>query len=324
MDAQAGDLALGVERELGVRHVIAAVRVRQERFRSLRRPFDRPVDLLGRPRANRLLGIDEDLRAEAAADVRSDHAQLVFRRESDERREDEPRDMRVLARRVERDRIGSGVVFADRGARLHRIRDQPVVYEVELGHVRSPGKGRIGGSLVAHVPIEHGIVWRRVVDLRLTGIGGGRGVDGGRQLAIVDNYLLRRFARLCISIGDHDGDMVADVANFALSERRMSAGLHRRSVLRMDHPAADEAADLVGRDVVAGEDCNHAGRFQGGGSVDLLDRRMRVRRAQKIGVGLSRTVDVVDVVPLAGDEANVFAALDGGADAGRAHEFSLP
>ena len=229
MDAQAGDLALGVERELGVRHVIAAVRVRQERFRSLRRPFDRPVDLLGRPGAHRLLGIDEDLRAEAAADVRSDHAQLVLRRKSDERRKDEPRDMRVLACRVERDRIGSGVVFADRGARLHRIRDQPVVDKVELGHVRSPGKGRIGGGLIAHVPIEHGVVWRRVVDLRLTGIGGGRGVDGGRQLAIVDNYLLRRFARLCISIGDHDGDMVADVARLcperARDERRPSSAI---------------------------------------------------------------------------------------------------
>ena len=187
--------------------------------------------------------------------------------------------------------------------------------------MRSPGKRRIRRCLVAHVPIEHGVVWRRVVDLRLAGICGGRRVDDGRQLAIVDDDLLRRFARLRISVGDDDGDMVADIADLALSERRMSAGLHRRSVLRMDHPAADEAADLVGRDVVAGEDRNHARGFQGGGSVDLLDRRMRVRRAQKIGVSLSRTVDVVDVVPLAGDEANVFAALDGGADAGRAHEF---
>src|SRR5438552_9082923 len=46
---------------------------------------------------------------------------------------------------------------------------------------------------------------------------------------------------------------------------------------------------------------------------------MRVRRSQKVGVGLSRTVDVVDVVALAGDEADVFPSFDGGTDACRAH-----
>ena len=90
----------------------------------------------------------------------------------------------------------------------------------------------------------------------------------------------------------------------------------------MDHPAADEAADLVGGDVVAGEDRDDARRLQRGGRIDLVDRRMRVRRAQKIGVGLARTVDVVDVVALAGDEADVFLAFDGGANACRAHDFS--
>ncbi len=78
-DAQALDLAVGVERQFGVGHVIAAVRVGQERFRPLGRPFDRPVDLLRRPGANGLLGVNENLGAEAAADVGRDDAQLVSR-----------------------------------------------------------------------------------------------------------------------------------------------------------------------------------------------------------------------------------------------------
>ena len=112
--AQARDLAAGVERELGVGDVIAAVRVGEERFGALRRPLDRTVDLLGRPGADGLLGVDEDLRAESAADIGRNDAELVLRREADEGGQDEPRDMRVLARRVERQRVGARVVFADR------------------------------------------------------------------------------------------------------------------------------------------------------------------------------------------------------------------
>jgi hypothetical protein len=45
--------------------------------------------------------------------------------------------------------------------------------------------------------------------------------------------------------------------------------------------------------------------------VDRLDGGVRVRRAHEIGVGLARTVDVVGVAALAGDEANIFLATDG-------------
>ena len=66
---------------------------------------------------------------------------------------------------------------------------------------------------------------------------------------------------------------------------------------------------LSADDVGAGEDRDDARRLQRRGSVDLVDRRMRVRRAQEIGVGLARTIDVVDVVALAGDEADVFLCV---------------
>ena len=80
----AGDLAVVVERHFGMGDMIAAVRVGQERFRAVAGPFHRPADLLRRPEADHLLGIDEDLRAEAAADVGRDHAQLVLGRHADE------------------------------------------------------------------------------------------------------------------------------------------------------------------------------------------------------------------------------------------------
>ena len=51
---------------------------------------------LRRPQRHDFFGIDENLRAEAAADVRRDHAQLVLRRHADEGGDDEARDVRVL------------------------------------------------------------------------------------------------------------------------------------------------------------------------------------------------------------------------------------
>jgi hypothetical protein len=134
----------------------------------VRSPFHftgRP-DLLRRPEAHRLLGVDEDLGAEAAADVRRDDAQLVLGRDADEGREHEPRDMRVLARGVEGEAVVAGIVLADRGAGLDRVRNEPVVGDVELGHVLCAGERLVDGGLVAEMPAEDGVVRRDLVDLR--------------------------------------------------------------------------------------------------------------------------------------------------------------
>ena len=186
------------------------------------------------------------------------------------------------------------------------------------------GEGRVGRRLVAKMPVVHGVVRRGVMDGRLPGVCRLRAINHRGQFRVMDLDRLGRLARLRISVGDDDSDMIADVAHLALGERRMRAGLHRRAVLRMDHHAADEAADLVGGDVVAGEHRDDAFRGQRLRHVDLVDRRVRVRRAQEVGVGLAVAIDVVDVVALAGDETDVFLALDGGADDQSRSCVSLP
>src|SRR5439155_571734 len=87
----------------------------------------------------------------------------------------------------------------------------------------------------------------------------------------------------------------------------------------MDHPAADEIADLVGSKLGAGEHREHARHRLRGLGVDRLDLRVRVRRPQKMDIGLARPVDVVGVLALAGDKAEVFLAAHRRADTGRAH-----
>ena len=75
----ARNLPSSSQRQLGVRDVVAAVRVGEERFAALGRPLDRPADALARPHERHVLGVEEDLRAEAAADVGRDHAHLRAR-----------------------------------------------------------------------------------------------------------------------------------------------------------------------------------------------------------------------------------------------------
>src|SRR6266404_1513529 len=87
----------------------------------------------------------------------------------------------------------------------------------------------------------------------------------------------------------------------------------------MNHPAADQVADLVAGKFRAGEhgdDARHGGCRLG---VDALDPSVCMRRADERGVRLAGSVDVVGVMALAGDESLVLLAAHGGAHSGRAH-----
>src|SRR6516162_4406869 len=87
----------------------------------------------------------------------------------------------------------------------------------------------------------------------------------------------------------------------------------------MNHPSADQIADLVGGELGAGENRKHARHFGGRFYVDRLDRRVGMRRPQKICVNLPRPIDIVGVVARSSDEAAVFLAAHWSADTGCAH-----
>src|SRR5271156_686215 len=92
----------------------------------------------------------------------------------------------------------------------------------------------------------------------------------------------------------------------------------------MDHPAANEIADLVGGEFLAGEYTADSGHCGSGLGIDRFDGRVRVRRADEISVGLAGPADIVGGMALAGDEPLVFLAAHCGADPGRTHGSLLP
>ena len=132
LDAHAGDPALLGRGELDLLDHVAAVDRRVEALGALLDPLDRAAEPPGEQQRERLLGVDVQLRAEAAADVGRDHAQLRLghpehagERHAEDVRHLRRRPERQLARRVDR--------LREHAARLDRRRDQPLL-AVALAH----------------------------------------------------------------------------------------------------------------------------------------------------------------------------------------------
>jgi len=150
--------------------MVASLVVRSETLRAFGRPFDGLGEFTGRPCDKSLLGVKRSLRAEAATDIRRDHPKLVLGNRQNGSSDQKPDHVGVLARRVQRVVTRCAIVFADGGARLHGIRDEPVVDDVEVRYVVRPGESGLNRSLVPQLPIEADVVWRVVEELRLAGL----------------------------------------------------------------------------------------------------------------------------------------------------------
>jgi len=108
------------------------------------------------------------------------------------------------------------------------------------------------------------------------------------------------------NVSGHGGDPVRE---FELTSRTLPAG---RVVV------------LDGSELSASQHRKDARHLLCRCCVNLFNLRMRVRRANKQRPSLARTADVVGVLALAGDEAEVFLAAHRRADSGRCHEAFLP
>ena len=216
------------------------------------------------------------------------------------------------------------VVVAERGARLHGIRNQPVVDDMQPGDMRGGLDRGVGGGGVADRPVIDQIAVGFRMQLRRAGLERLRGVGDRRLLGVGDGDGLGRVARLALGLGHHDHHRVADIADPVDRQRRPGAHLHRRAVLGMDHPAADQIADAVRLELAAGQhadDARHAFRRL---DVDPDDVGMRMRAAHEHCVLHAGHHHVVDIAAGAGDEALVFLARNACADAFDSHGSSPP
>ena len=125
--------------------------------------------------------------------------------------------MRVLTGGVERVFAGRPVVIADRRARLHGIRGQALVDDVDLGDVVRLGKGCVDRRLVAEMPVETGVVLGIRPHLRGTGLVGICRRDDRRQFLIGDVDRFRRVPRLRQRLADDQSNLVANMSHAVLA-----------------------------------------------------------------------------------------------------------
>ena len=177
LDPKPQDLVVLVERHLRLRDMVAAVGVGKEGFGTVAGPFHRAADLLRGPQRHHFFRIDVDLRAEAAADIGRDHAQLVLGGDVVECRQHQTRDMRILRGRIEREMLFGLIVVGDRRARLHRVRHQAVVGEFQRHHIGGLAEGVLYRGLVADMPVIDHIAGRFRMQLRRARLD--RGADIG-------------------------------------------------------------------------------------------------------------------------------------------------
>ena len=321
-DAQAQERAVLVDGHFGGADVVAAVRVAHEAFAAVGGPFHRAAEFAGRPGDDGFFGVVVDLAAEAAADIRGDDAQLGFRNVQHEGAHQQADDVRVLAGGVEGEVAGGCVVVAEGDPGLHGVGDQAVVGQIQLHDMRGAGEDVVHDRLVADDPVVAEVAGHAVMNFDGAGFDRVGQVGHGGQIAVVDFQQFGGVFGFLLAGGDDHGDRVADVADLADREDGVRRFGHRGAVLVVDLPAAGQAADAVGLHISADEDLHHAGRGRGGGDVDFVDLGVWPVGPLDDSIKLTGAVDVVGVVALPAEEAQVFLSAYGCANALEAHDRS--
>jgi hypothetical protein len=128
LDLEAEQRAVLAAGDLDVLDLVAAVRRGLVVLAARLGPLDRPAELAGDDQREDLLGVDVELGAEAATDVRGDDAQLVLR-DARGQRQHHPQDVRDLRGRPHRELVRRGDRRHDDAAGLHRGRQQALLAE---------------------------------------------------------------------------------------------------------------------------------------------------------------------------------------------------
>ncbi len=184
------DAPVGVRRDRRGLQLVATVDRRDHRLGARLDPLHRPPGQARGLGDRELLGVDVELRAEAAAHVRRDHAHLRLRDAAD-RGHERAHEVRHLGRGVERQLVARGDPVGDDGARLDRDRRQALVVDRQRD---LDGRGVEDGVEALGLVLDRAAVVARglVVDLRRARLAGVLGVDHDRQRVVVDERRGRR------------------------------------------------------------------------------------------------------------------------------------
>ncbi len=300
VDAQARDLAV-LRAHLAPHDVVAREARRGQVLGAVLDPLDgdaghdRAGDRTHVPRIHR------HLVPEAAADVGAHDPDHVLGEPGDLRVHGAMRVRRLVAV-VDVELPGLRVEVGDHAACLERRRVAAGIDDVARDDDVGLGEGAVRRLLVSGLPQRA----REVVDLpglvvadqRRIGIERLAGVDDRRQRLVVDVDQFERVVGRVLVGRDHERDLLPLEPDLVAREHGLRVVRDRR------HPREPERLE-----VLRGDDGGDVRVSERPRRVDRPDARVRVRAAQHGPVDHSREPDVVEVAPLAADEARVLLAL---------------
>ncbi len=307
--AQADDAAVRVERHLRVGDVVAAVRVGHEALASLGRPPHGALERSRDPGDRDFLGVDEDLRPEAAADVRRDDAELVLGKSEHERAHDQAVDVRVLRCHPQRQLVGRPRVRGERSAGLDGDRDEPLVHQPLPNDGRRLRERRVGRGRVPDLPAKADVVGSITAHDRCVRCQRLFGVGHRRKRLVVHHYQLGGIAGGVRRLRDNHGDRLAGVVHLLDGNRVVVARLELRQ-----EPSRGNAVHTALGEVLSGVDGYYAGVRSRGVQVDRANARVRVRAPDERRVQRPRYSHVIGVLAAPGEEPRILLAADAGSE----------
>ena len=303
-DAKADEPIVRVDRELAGHVIVARESGRDEVLGAILDPLDRTPQQQRRSGGDDVARIDRNLVAEAASDVRGDDADLLFG-QAGHQGEQGAMGVRGLAGHVQGRLAGGRVDVGDDAAGLQRRRMAAWVMGRQPHDARGAGEGRLGGLLVARLPVVDVVGVRLVVaDDRC--VGAERLLRGGhrRQRLVVDLDQCHGVLGDVAGVGDDRGDLLSLEAHLVGGQHGLGVAAQSR------HPG-----ELVLGQELTGDHGDDTGERRRRTGVDAADARVRVGAAQDCHVEHAGQHHVVDVGAPAADEACVLLASDGFADA---------
>ncbi len=296
------DAAVAGRGDLAAHVVVAGEGGAHEVLGAVLHPLDR---LAGDDRADDrtdISRINPDLSAEAAADVRRDHPDLVLGQPGHHRVQRAVR-VRRLRRAPDRELAGDLVEVGERAARLQRRRMHARVDHVLRDRHLRPLEDRVGPRLVPGLPVEDVVVgtpFEIVPDHRGAGVEGVPGVDDRVEGLVLDVDQLQGVARRVGVLRHHERDLLP-------LEAHLVRGQHGLRVLRQrGHPG-----QVQPRQGLAGDDRPDLRMRLSRARVDGDDAGVGMRAAQDGAVQHAGQPHVVGVVAAPPDEARVLLAVHG-------------
>ena len=307
--ADAEHPAFIVDRHLGIPVLVALLGGGDEMLAPILDPLHRLAAQAGGERHADLFGVGDQLGAEAAADIRRRHADLVLVQPED--LADHPhRRMRHLGGCPQRRTVFQRVVARDAAATLDRMAAAAVLPERLAEHMLRLGEHALGLA-VRHVEFGQQVVRRFTVHQRRIGRERSPAVGYRRQRVEIDVDQRRRILGDVAGVGDDDRDRFADMDGLVGRQHLAVVVLLVVRAGQADHqPVGGEMRP----EVFVGIDRVHAGQRERRRGIDAPDRCMGMRAAHERRLQQAGHVNVVDEAAAAGEQCMVLQPRDAGTD----------